>query len=128
VSGERPRWVEVDPWGHRVACAESVWATKAGVRAELALHEGEIRATVHDPDRLYLDWASTTRRAVGGRLSALIVHYVTEGRTRGKWAGNLIDVVVKWLDEGDEVRGYVHTVYLPGQVRPRLQLWWRRPE
>ena len=97
------------------------------MRTELTLHEEEIRATVRDPDRLYLDWESTARRVVGGTVSTLIVHYVSAGRARGKWAGNLIDVVVKWLDEGGTVGGYVQTIHLPGAIRPRLHLWWSRP-
>jgi hypothetical protein len=120
------RWAEVDPFGHTVVCAAAVWEAKVGRRPELALHEEAIRATVREPDRLYLDWESTTRRASGGAVSALIVHYVAAGRTHGRWAGNLVDVVVKWLDEDGVVRGYVQTAYLPNRPQRRLQSWWRR--
>jgi hypothetical protein len=67
VSGAAVRWSEVDPFGHTVVCAAAVWEAKAGRRPELALHEEAIRATVREPDRLYLDWESTMRRRPGAR-------------------------------------------------------------
>ena len=128
MSEETPRWVEVDPWGHPVECAEAVWAAKAAQRPELVEHEAEIRATVRDPDRLYLDWESAVVRAVrSGDPRVAIVHYVSEHRAHGRQAGNLLTVVVKWLGEASAVRGYVHTAYLPNRLQARLQLRWRRP-
>jgi hypothetical protein len=132
VSGERTRWEEIDPWGHPVSCDEAVWATKTATRAELVAHETEIRATVRDPDRLYIDWESSVARALrGGPPQVVMVHYVSEHRAHGKQAGNLLTVVVKWVGEGPEapsVRGYFTTAYLPGRLQRRLQLRWRRPE
>jgi hypothetical protein len=126
---ERVRWTETDRWGHTVTCDEAVWAEKAGRRAELASHAAEIRATIRDPDRLYLDPASTIERAVRTGVSRLlIVHYVSDHRAHGRQAGNLLTVVVKWLEEEGSVRGYVHTAYLPNALPSRLQLRWRRPQ
>jgi hypothetical protein len=112
-----------------------VWTAKAAQRPELVAHEAEIRATVRDPDRLYVDWESALVRAVrSGDARLAIVHYVSEHRAHGKQAGNLISVVVKWLgdparpDDAAAIRGYVHTAYLPNRLQARLQLRWRRPQ
>jgi hypothetical protein len=121
--------VEVDPWGQSITCTESVWAKKAAARAELVAHEEAIRATIRDPDQLYVDGESSAIRAVrSGSDKILRVHYLSEHRAHGRQAGNLLSVVVKWEGEDTAIRGYFTTAYLPNRLQRRLQLRWRRPE
>jgi hypothetical protein len=127
VSGRLWRWTEVDPWGHSVSCDEPTWAKKSKQHPELVHHEAEIRATIRDPDRLYHDRLGTFSRSLNsGRNDLRIVHYVAERRAHGRQAGNFISVVVKWLNEAGVINGYVHSMYVPDALQPRLQLMWRR--
>lgn len=90
------------------------------MRPELASHEAEIRATISNPDALFLDLVPRTSRLE----RTLVVHYVSHGRTHGKQSGNFICVVVKrFLPSTD---AYVSTVILPSDIQPRLQLVWER--
>lgn len=130
------RWIETDPFGHRIYCAKDVWASKSDERRELISHEDAIRSTVRDPDSVFFDPASRTRPRPGGSALATIVHYYSLGRTHGRHAGNYVSVVVKWLSGSPSngnalarspgIRGYVQTMYLSGRILPRLQLVWSR--
>jgi hypothetical protein len=151
VNGESPRsepdwrWVETDPWGLAVHCAEVVWTAKVRQHPDIAAHEAAIRATVRAPDAVYDDPASTARlRPTGGRV-ATIQHYVGRGRLPGH-PRVLVTVVVKVLREppapaaaspgapGDVPAvamvtvavGYVQTTYLASHLPSRLHLRWSR--
>ena len=124
------RWIEVDPWGLPVHCGEAEWQRKAAEigRNELYLHEAEVLATVRAPDEIYEEPGETARlRAEEGRDRG-VLHYISWGRTRDKWAGNAIQVVVKEMSEPDVGRvGYVRSIWVPDSLRlGKLQLRWRR--
>jgi hypothetical protein len=126
---EDVRWEETDPWGQRIACAGSVWREHLARRGELSAHEAAVRETVRDPDRLYLDVASTLWRRARVRPDVEIVHYVAAGRTTGGQAGNLVVVVVKWLGRSPTTpaRGYLTTAWFSDRLKPGLHLVWSRP-
>ena len=124
------RWTETDRWGQPVHCAEATWYRKLVVeqRPELATHEDVIRETIRDPQWLYDDPEATALTREIGNPQAEVVHYVAAGRGRGRYTRNIVVVVVKWLPEGPvgPMVGYVRTMYLPRNLRGKLELRWER--
>jgi hypothetical protein len=124
------RWVEVDPFGRRIYCAEDVWRAKVARRPELGRNEPAVRFALSAPDAIFFDQRSSAIRLAGGS-SAAIMHYVTSGSVRLPSGDHpaLVSVVVKLLDDEDrgETVGYVQTAYVTFRVLPRLQLVWGTP-
>jgi len=122
------RWIEADPWGLAIHCAEGVWRAKAQQHPEIAAYEAEIRATVRGPDRVYFDPRSTAMLQPEGEASGVVLHYVGVNRTHGIYARSFVDVIVKVLrtPSTGAVAGYFQSAFLPRVLHPRLQLRWSR--
>ena len=121
------RWVEVDPFGRRIYCAEDVWQAKLAKRPELGPNEEAIRAALREPDAIYYDQRSSAARLAQGSEAA-IMHYVgmCEVRVRSGEMPALVSVVVKLLNEPSETGtvGYVQTAWVTFRILTRLQLVW----
>lgn len=122
------RWVETDPWGLVIRCAEAVWAVKVRQHSELLAHEGAIRATLRDPHQVLDDPRSTAKLEPRSGVSGAVRHYVGVGRTTGLYAGCVVDIVVKVLRDPvtEHAIGYVQTAFLTRRLSPRLHLQWSR--
>ena len=125
------RWIEIDPWGHAIHCAEAVWRQKVEGerRDELIAHESAILEVIHDPDEVYREPVATERTRLLGNPDAEVVHFAGYGRCHGKFVGNAIVIVVKWLPEPrlQEVVGFVRSMWIADSLRlSKLQLQWRR--
>jgi len=106
------RWVETDPFGRLIYCAEDVWRTKVQQRPEIGPNEQAVRTAVRFPDAIYYDQRSSAVRQAQGS-SASIMHFVGAGSVRVPEGllPALVSVVVKLLEAptaGGEV-GYVQT-------------------
>ena len=122
------RWTEVDPFGHTIYCSEETWKRKTVQRSDLAAHEVEVRATVRDPDAIYDDSQSTASTREEGNPTALVVRHVGFGRTHGRYAGKVLNVVIKWLPDAatGRVTGFVSTAFPSPRVARWLELRWER--
>ena len=122
------RWTEIDPLGQVIRCGETEWQHVIAGHPDVAAHEAAVRATIRTSDAIYGDPRSTAITRERGNPAAQIVHYVASGRTHGRYTGNVVVVVVKWLPEGQagQLVGYVQTAYLPNRLLRRLHLQWEQ--
>ena len=117
---ERWRWTVLDPYGNPVRCAEKRWQHVLDRRHRMAGYEMAVQATVRKPDAIYLDPRGTRFTY---NPDAWVVVHVAAGLTDGAYAGNLINVVIRWEPHvANPPIGCVITAYPSRRVSGRLEL------
>jgi len=117
---EESAWVfaTTDYEGTPVVLSQTTWHAKAGndksgSHPEIRDYLEEVRTTIASPDLVFQS-TRDERSRVFYRLRA----------GRGDLAGKHVVVIVKYVQETGEKRGYVGTVYLSRAVYSRgVQLW-----
>jgi len=116
-------WTVTDPRGLTISLAEAVWQEHLGRHREITGYFEEMKLTAQDPDEIYFDASSSSRKSPG----TLVHWYYRLGLTRGIHAGNYIAVIVKAVLEPDGVRrGYVQSAFIPHETEGRLILEWSK--
>ena len=116
-------WKVKDPRGLVVCLANDIWQEHVAYRPEIKDYLDAVALTVKDPDAIYFDPKTTALRTTG----AQIYWYYRSGLTQGKYAGNYVAVVVKFVAENSHLlRGYVESALLPNDIMRRLAPEWTR--
>ena len=117
---ERWRWTVLDPYGNPVRCAEGSWQHLLDRRHRMAGYERAVQATIRKPDAIYLDPRGTRFTY---NPDAWVVVPVAADLTDGAYAGNLINLVIRWEPHvANPPIGYVITAYPSRRVSGRLEL------
>ncbi len=116
-------WTVTDPRGMMISLAEDVWKEHLARHREISDYAEEIKLAAQDPDAIYFDASSSSRKSPG-----TFVHwYYRLGLTRGIHAGNYITIIIKDVLEPDGVRrGYVQSTFIPHETEGRLILEWSK--
>lgn len=115
-------WTITEPRGLSVSLAADAWEHIVQEHYELASHFDALRRTVEDPDEIYFDPASTAKRASGAQVYA----YYRSNLLSGLLHDKLVYVSVKFVREGEEMRGYVRTAMPSRMVQMRMERIWSK--
>lgn len=100
--------------GTAVFLARTTWETKIVEHPEIQDYLVDVETTIQSPDLVF----SSTRDERSRIFYRLYVG-------RDKWQDKHLVVVVKYVREETEMRGYVSTVYLSRAVYSRGELLWK---
>jgi hypothetical protein len=108
--------------GVSVALSEETWQTKAGnglpgSHPEIRSYLLDIQAAIESPDFVF----ESTRDS-----RSYAFYQLDCGR--GDFIGKHLVVIVKYVIEDTELRGYVSTVYLTRRVYTKGRLLWKKTE
>lgn len=115
-------WTVIDPRGLPISLVEDVWNEHVHKHPEIAEYFDEIRRTSEEPDEIYFDPLSSTRRRPG----TLIHLYYKRSLGRDKYRDTFVVVVVKSLEESGGRQGFVESALLSDRIMNRLVLEWKR--
>lgn len=109
-----------DYTGILVTLGEHEWSDKITSNAptghpEVADYLAEIRATISDPDIVFES---------NNRVDTHLFCRLHVGR--GKYDGKHLTVVVKYVQETAELRGYVSTIYLVRALATKRRIVWKK--
>lgn len=111
-----PTWlIETSDYeGMTVFLGRETWQTKIVEHPEIQDYLVDVETTIQSPDLVF----SSTRDERSRIFYRLYVG-------RDKWQDKHLVVVVKYVREETEMRGYVSTVYLSRAVYSRGELLWK---
>lgn len=103
--------------GMPIFLARGTWETKIVEHPEIADYLEDVEKTIRSPDLVF----SSTRDERSRIFYRLYVG-------REKWKDKHLVVVVKYVQENNEKRGFVSTMYLSRAVYSRGELLWKNLE
>lgn len=112
----------VEPRGLRVSLSEDVWEHIRSEHPEFTDYSEAIQLTVEDPDEIYFDALSSSKRKIGTQVFA----YYRSRILAGVLGDNFVYVSVKFVRESSETYGYVQTAFATHSVQKRMELEWKK--
>lgn len=111
-----PTWLieTTDYEGMTVFLGRETWQTKIVEHPEIQDYLVDVETTIQSPDLVFLSTRDERSR---------IFYRLYVGRD--KWQDKHLVVVVKYVREETEMRGYVSTVYMSRAVYSRGELLWK---
>ena len=115
-------WTVTDPRGLSITLTKDVWLDIIRKHQDVVPYFDAIKMTAADPDDIYFDPESTTRRGDAAQMFA----YYKSNVLSGAAADDFMTVIVKVVVEPRGRQGYVQTAYIIGRVLRRLVPEWKK--